>query len=85
MLFEIIFRLQNGVYDMFIIKQINNWITIYLAPGKDELIEFELLELEQPDEQPIEVSDDENVSISPKKISKKLNQTSITRFLSKVI
>ena len=34
---------------------------------EDELIELELSELEKPGEQPIEVSDDENESISPKK------------------
>ena len=51
----------------------------------DGFIELELLELGEPDEQSIEVSGDENDPIPPKKINKNLNQTSITRFLSKVI
>ena len=37
-----------------------------LDVDEDELIELELLELEQPDEPPIKVSDNE-VSIPPKK------------------
>ena len=46
---------------------------------EDELIDLELLELEKPDEHPIEVSDDKNEPNPPKKI----NQTSITRFSPK--
>ena len=34
---------------------------------EDELVGLELRELEKPDEQPIEVSDDENVPIQAKK------------------
>ena len=41
--------------------------TLDVDEDEDELIEFELLEIEQPDEQPIEVSDDKNESIPPKK------------------
>ena len=33
---------------------------------EDELIELELLQLEEPDEQPIEVSDDENKQTTKK-------------------
>ena len=39
---------------------------------EDELIKLELLELEEPDEQPIEVSDDESEPNSSKKMNKNL-------------
>ena len=48
---------------------------------EDELIKLELSELEEPDEQLIKISDDEDEPNLSKK-SIKLNQTSITRFLS---
>ena len=53
---------------------------IPLDINEDELIELELSQLEEPVEQPIEVSDERNGTNSPKKMN--FTPTTITRFLS---
>ena len=61
------------------------YIYRFLNEQKFEYGEVSGSKLEEPDEKPIEESDDKNELIQSKKLNKKLNQTSITRLLSDVI